>query len=291
MKELERLEELYDSLQLQLELKKKHKYGSLMADMMKIKSNDRLNFLNDSAVDILDTKMKRALISNKYVKENEFGKYYISAIGIHKIELERNQSSNILIDFIDQEFFTNKSIDKGLKDSEKVILMTLIVIRTFNVDAALDLNSNDKIKDACGEILEYYNKKLYEYGVLKKYSKDFFGKNGNEHRVSSKIRHTEGLPKKTKMMYKNGHNKSRKYFLDISDGTEINVEDLKYLLEKIFDDKSKIDYEMLTEITDELINIAYEKGPDIYDNTAKTFIQPKYDTVISDAIEDVLLEL
>lgn len=281
---------LYDSLAFQLEKLNKRKNTSILMDFMKIKSNDRLNILNASADYLKHTELKmiKELNDQDLIKENEFGMYYISAIGIWNMESSNFDVCKEIVEFFDSEFFTNKSVNVPLKTREKIIIMTLITIRSFNVETALDLKSNDITKDSCADIMDSFYSMFLKLEVIKKSKDDLYGKSGNEHKVSNVIRHSEELPKKTKMLYVNGYKKEQKYYLDLSNDGVIDRENLKYIFGKIFEG-TNLNYSDIKMISEVLIDLTYKTGPNIYSEMNKTFIQSKFDEIILDCLKETIM--
>lgn len=192
MTDIELLKSLYNNLDFTLSKTKKRKKNSILTDILKIKSNDRLKLLSDSADNLegVEKNLIDILVTKGLIREDEFGGYYISAHGVWEIESQDKSQIKELIRFFDEEYFTNKSIGKGLNDKEKVILFSLIALRTFSNETALDLKKSDLIKNSCAEVLEFYNQKLAAYGIIKMPVTNFWGQTGNEHKVSHVIRHT-----------------------------------------------------------------------------------------------------
>lgn len=65
---------------------------------------------------------------------------------------------------------------------------------------------------------------------------------------------------------------------------------MKFILSKILKDVhlSFNDIELLNDL---LLNLSYKKGPNVYPNMSESFIQTKYDDIMVECIEEVLMGL
>lgn len=286
------LKRFYDKLYETLLFDKKLKQDSVLISFLEIKSNHRYRALESTAIsaqkipEIILMDLKR---SNFIRPSDEINKYTITAKGVWEIEKKKtNVTEDLIVDYIDKKFFNVHLSNKSLSDREKIIIFSMISARTFSEESPIDLKKDEYALDAWKRIIDHSYAKLYEMKQIKKMSdEEIFGKQGNEHKVSHFIRHTDSLPKKTKGVYK--AKGKQKYYLDLYSKDSISKESLSYLFNIIFSKTKDIQAENVKEIYDSCLKIAYEEALYIYDIEKHLFTSPEYDDVIRDAIRDAIL--
>jgi len=287
------LMELYEDLKTNIMLNRKLINGSILLPFLETKSNTQLGYLYDSSKCLrrFTKNAYQELIRNELIREGvDEGCYHITAKGIWQIENEKVLSTNDLIEYIDNRNFVNRTLKKKMTNKEKVIILSFIIARAFSEEYSIKLKTGDYVLDACKNIIDFSNESLSKMKALSKLSRDaLYGKKGNEHMVSNLIRHTDSLPKKTKLIFKALG--KQQYYLNISENGQINEERLKYLFDSIFEGVQAIEYAYVIDLYEELNHFTYDTAYRIYDNIKCSFLHPKYDEVIKRCFIESLTEL
>jgi len=284
------LEKFYTKLYDNIILKKKKVYNrSIILQFFNLKSNDRYRLLEESGIPIykLDTQPEiiKYLEKKDYIRETaSINNYVITVKGIWQIENNKLViNEKILLEFLDDKFFSfDKEIKKGLSDKEKIIIFSMIAIRSFSEDSAIELKRDETIKIELKNIVDdsYDILKSLKF-ISKLEKKDLYGKLGNELPVSNLFRHTDSLPRPTKGLFKALGD--QKYYLDLYTDKEISKDNLKYLFKKIFDGQNP-SIEKLNSIYDFCCKVAHNKVIYIFDINRHIFSKPKYDNVLHETL-------
>lgn len=281
---------LYDNIKTALKLDKKLSSNSVLISFMNLKSNVRYSYMLKSAQSSLNTPeaVIRDLLNDGAIRSvGEDETYSLTAMGVWELEKDNKLTEIDLINFIDEKFWAIETSSKDISEKEKVIILTLIAIRAFSKDCNIDLKSDDNLLESVKRIIDKSYELLHKMDMISFEYEKLYGKKGNEHIVSNLIRHTDSLPKKTKAIF--NAIGDQKYTLLLSQNNNIQEDDLKWLLEKIFDQsklKSLYDYDM---IKDFLNTVAYEEGFNIYENIEESFVTHKVDDVINRVIKNMML--
>jgi hypothetical protein len=231
-------QKLYDTLEKN---NKKITKKSLILTFFNIKSNDRNQLLREGAIQgfKIPATVMSYLEKNNLIRQTDEAMFYsITAKGIYEVECKKEVINNdIFLNFFDKKFFNPfKLSEKSLSEKQKIIIFSMIAIRSFSEDSALDLKKSEKTLNAIQDVINSTYNKLKSLKLIPKLKFDnLYGKKGNEHPVSNLIRHTDELPKLTKNVYKALGN--QKYYLDLFSNNSFLKNNLNLLFEKIFDDK------------------------------------------------------
>lgn len=285
---LSQLKRFYSNLYTELRLKKKLRSNSVVLSVLYIKSNDAYEFIRKSGIlkGSIAYDIFVELKQNGYIRVSEQAeKYVITMKGVWIIETQNGTiTDQILINEIDRKWFDLFQEEGFLADKEKVIILTMITIRSFSANATLNLKRNDIDLSRVETIMRSCYQFLVDNGFIKKLQIDnLFGGAGNEHPVSNIIRHTDKLLKKTKGIYKT-LGQQQKYYLDVSGEDGNLMEDsLCMLLGLIFGSKMTVDVkETFKEFC---TKIAYDQSPYLFNANDHRFAQPVYDSQFNEAIE------
>lgn len=286
------LKRFYDKLYENLLFENKLKKESILISFLELKSNSRYTFLESAAIseekipEIILLDLKR---NNLVRPSDEVNKYTITGKGVWKVEKNRKRvTEDIIVDYLDKKKFDFYSSNKKLSDKEKIILFSMISARTFSEESPIDLKKDEYTLNAWKRIIYESYSKLNELKLVKKLSEEqLYGKKGNEHKVSNLIRHTDSLPKKTKATFK--AKGKQKYFLDIFFKNSLSKEKLTHIVNIIFNLDKNNSTELVEEINDFCLKIAYEEAPYIYDLENHLFSSPEYDDIVKDAIREAIL--
>jgi hypothetical protein len=281
----------YQTLFNNLSSQKKPEGNSILLTFFGITSNTAGDLLRRSsfksfsfAPDVISF-----LSDNEYIRQGDaVGDYVITAKGIWEIETSSNQLNiSMLLNHLDEKYFNiAKYADKPLPDKVKVILFTMIAIRSFSPETPIDLLSSQKAKETIKETVDETYMILKKLNIIKKLDQnDLYGKPGNEISVVNLVRHSDQISKLVRGLFK--AKGDQKYFLDIFKDGSISKDNLKYLFKRILDE-TILDSVIIDELANFCCRIAHEKSIYIYDDLKKyIFSKASYD----DTIKDTLLVL
>ncbi len=226
---------------------------------------------------------------------DEINQYIISVRGIWEIENRQNIISiENLLDFYDTKVFRYQLVDQALIPREKVVVFSLLAIRAYSKEFAVNLNKDDTALEAWINLVKETIEKLKEIGELPEgYSiQEFYNvsdgkrkrktKPGNilfEHPLVYVFRRIYQLPEKTKNIVQNPGN--RQYFLDLWKNEEFYQEGLKFLITRVFTDIT-LSIPILESISLFFEDISFRYAPLIFDYGSNPFLSPKFSEKIKD---------
>jgi hypothetical protein len=265
--------------------------NSLLITFLKAQSKKRYELLSESAISIIKFKKNTIdiLISDNYIRATEQnGKYTITAKGIWLVELNNGMEYEEIINYIDKEYFNLFNSNENIQDKEKVVLFSMILIRSFSEKSALDFHNGQHTIDSWKEILDKTGSFLVEHNVIKNYPGNMYGKGGNEDPAIYLQERVNSLFKNSRGIYKTPGN--RKYYLQLditsdNDGNSCSIDkcNLIFLFWLIF--KDKITFENFEVISDFCNQIAYEMSIHIYKEIGEHyFLNPDHDDIIREAL-------
>ena len=137
----------YKKLKTNVLSNNKKSSGSVLLDLLNMKSNSRYSFLDKSSKkDTLSPKdFISYLVKNNYLRPTDsVGKYTLTAKGILEVE-QRIDKLDIykITDFMDKKYFNLFDKTKELTDKEKITLLMMIAIRSFSKDSAINLKKGE----------------------------------------------------------------------------------------------------------------------------------------------------
>ena len=287
------LNKYYSSLYSNI-LKNKNKIDnkSILISFFSFKSNVRYKLLSESAIpsykipnDIFDELKNRNFIRATDTLNN----YTITANGIWEIENE-NGTLNLtdFLNHIDKKYF-DMYVDsnKHLNEKQKVIIFSMIAARAFSEKSTVDLKKNDETTNAWKEITDQAYYKLKDLGIISDLKiesndpKSLYGNPKTEYHVSHLYRHTDILPKISKGIFKASG--GQKYFLDISNDSDMFKERLKYLFEIVIG-THQISYSEIDEMYNFCCDVANTKNIYVFDPIEHIFSKSKYDEIMRDVL-------
>ena len=282
------LERFYDNLYGKILLKYKKVAGnSIITKFNNIKSNDRMELLNNSSIERLQVPHSTldTLINQDLVRETDsVGRYVITAKGVWEIESRKGiMSLTSLLNLVDDKFFNiYKEAQTPISEKHKLILFAMIATRAFSSDSSVDLKMGEKAKNAWMNILSESYDFLSALGVVKNLPRDqIFGRAGNEHPVSNVFRHTDKVPKQTRGLFKAPGD--QKYFLDVCEGSSVSSEKLGFLLSQIFN-QTDFNISVINKISEFCNRIASTQNVYVFAVSKHIFSNPIYDNIIRDAL-------
>jgi predicted transcriptional regulator len=283
------LNKYYEKVKHEFFLEKKKDVKSIFIGFLEMKNNVRYKILNKAAreEDRISINTIKNLLRKSFIRgTDKLNQYTITAKGIWEVENEKNDiNQEKLLDFIDKKYFNLFGNNKSLNDKEKVMLLFMIVSRSFSEKAPIDLKKSENTKNIIEQIIRKCFRLLKNNNFIKSLSeKDLLNDRGNEHPVSDFIRHKEALLRKTNGIYKTLGD--QKYCLDLNPNDKFETQDLGYLLWLIFGAKMNLEIQNEIQI---LIESVYNKSVFIYDSKGFSFFQPKYDDEIKKSFDEYFI--
>jgi len=293
MENIEYLKRFYNKIYNNLKITNKLKENSIIVSFFYITTNTAFRLLNESSIHSLNISEEamKYLLSHNYIRAiGKDNRYMITAKGVWKIELDDNKmNSNTLIESIDKKYFKSLFQEFKISDKEKVVLLTMIVTRSFSNDFSLDLFSGKEELEIIKELITDSYAILKEHKVVKNLKeKDLFGtRPSNEAQVTNVLRHAaEKLVKKTNGLYMNLG--KQRYYLNLYRDSHILKKDIIYLMSLIYE--NKMTENMLKDIIDFCKVKAHKKAIFLYGYRELMFISPYYDDFIEDSLKEFFFE-
>lgn len=279
---------MYGELKRILKVEKKLRYNSVLLSFLKIKSNQRLAYLERTSctksmfIGQLDELLSRGDIQH-------FGdgdKYCITAQYVWKQEKEALLENNCIPVLFDEEYF-NCPKAEGISEKERVIIYTLLVARAFSLESAMDLKTGEQYWSKWEDLVGDAYNVLKDAGMLEKLKReDLYSKKSTENKVSALFRHTDSLPKKTLLRFIAPG--MQRYFLDLVDKDQKVIPAEVTAILKIAFPKNLLDLERIDALSKACIEIAYSKG--MYLTEVKNpYIDTKVDGIMKRCFEELLL--
>lgn len=282
------LRKFYNELYNYLILDYKIINESIIITFLKPFSNKRYEMLSNTALDSF--KFKRSVIDSLITDEmirptEEANKYSITAKGVWKIELTDGKiSDQIILEYIDKNYFSVFKSDEPLVDKEKVVLLSMISVRSFSEHSALNFHDGQHIIQSWKSVLDKCGMFLKDFSVIKDYPGKMYGKGGNEFPAIYLQERVNELFKKSRGLYKSPGN--RIYYLDLYNNHI--KENLSLLFWLIFG--KKLTFDNVDIVIDFCNNVAYEMCIHIFkDIDQHIFLNPEYDDTLKNSILEVVL--
>lgn len=252
-------------------------------DSFKVISNASLSFPSSSFSD-LEPLITYDLITKLDVPEKR-GEYVITITGLWYIESRRNGLSiNSILHTLQQDRFSFQVSNRPLSDLEKVIVFSLLSIRSFSENVSMNLNTDElcnKWSTVISEVISPYllrNKVIKNKPILSQ-------KSGNQHPVAYAMRHANNLPKKTNSIF--CPSKKNQYYLALEiDDHNKSKEQIAFLIKSVFGNINSIDKN--EEIKEFLCNSAYNLSSPIVPTFQ--YISFEWDKVIQEALDQGFLD-
>ncbi|AKB44722.1 hypothetical protein [Methanosarcina vacuolata] len=241
-------ESFYDELSKKISSTAKVHKDSIFLTLLRERKNNVMQNLDNSAVfsENADPQIINELIERGFIRcGNDLSKYVMTAKGVWEVERRLDKISlTKLMDDID-EYKYDISWGEKLTDKEKVVILSLIALRSFHEKTPLNRKNGKKAIQNIHEIIlktiEFLNNSIEGF----KYS---IPDETRESPVNSVFARLVNLPQNTRRIYK-FNEKEGKSWLDIYDEEKgmISEEKLSYLLWKVFggnlsfEDQTKID--------------------------------------------------
>ena len=273
------LSQMYRSYEKWIKENKKYKGNSVLFSALKMTKNSRHEFLRTTAEEYIDKPTASRLVEIGLIrKTDEHDKYAFTGKGLEYTEVEILHNTNYF-NALDEEYF-NIFEDVSISDRERIILMTMVAMRTFSEKATIDLKEAAEVQDQWWDIMLTINDVLIKHEIIKASSslRTIEIKSGIEHPASHIIRHSDRLPRATKGIFgKTGNNA---YYLSIAVGNKIYAERLADILELIF--RENRDPLMWSEISSEMRSFCRIYGIEVLNSLEENYFDANYDEYITE---------
>jgi hypothetical protein len=266
--------------------------NSIFLTLLKLTSNDTYKIIRNASFKFEKAFYKEItnLESLKYVSKpddkEKLDELVITAHGIWYIESTKGIIElNDVLNYIQDTKLEFPKAKLALVDSEKVIIYSLLAIRTFSDVATMDLNSPDlcnKWQDIIENIIIPH---LRESKIIKLESV-IDKKTGTEDPISYLMRHANNLPQKTNNLFV--PTKKNKYYLSLNTNHKgKGINQVSFLLNKII---PKIDsIQMSSNLLKFLCDVAHNQS--LYVTPTFEFITNSWDQILKESLEQLYLGL
>lgn len=271
------LEQMYRSCEKWIKENKKYKKNSVMFSTLKMTKNSRYEFLRATAEMYIDKPNASYLTEIEFIrKTDERDKYAFTGKGLEYTEVEILGNMNYF-KALDEEYF-DVFEDMSISDRERIILMTMVALRTFSEKATIDMKESAGVQDSWWDIMLLINDMLIKHEVVKPSSSlRMYKPKGIEHPASHIIRHSDKLPRATKGIFEKTGN--LEYYFSIVIDNIIDPEKLADILELIFEEQR--DPIVLSEISSEMRSFSRIHGLDILNSLRENYYYANYDEYIT----------
>jgi predicted transcriptional regulator len=276
------LSQMYESYKKWLQVNKRYKKNSVLFSILKMTKNTRHEFLRVTAEKYIDLPTASFLIDEGLIREtDEKGSYSFTGKGLEYTETEII-GNNEYFSALDEDYF-NVFDNISIGDRERIILLTMVALRTFSDKATVDMRDSTGIKDAWWEVMLLVNDLMVENNIIPASSslRNATNESKIEHPASHLIRHSDVLPRATKGIFsKTGKNQ---YYISISQEGVLNIDKLADVLELIFENNHH--YLTLSTISSEMRSFCRLHGLDVASSLQEDYFDSKYDDFISGTFE------
>ncbi len=275
------LRQMYDSCKKWLMDNNKYRGNSVLFSIIKMTNNARHEFFRETAYEYIDFPTSSSLIEQGLIRETDSeSSYSFTGVGLHYTEMNILGNNNYF-NALDSEYF-NVFEDISINDRSRIILLTMVALRTFSDKAAVDMKESTGIADSWWEIILNINDLLVKYDVISASSslRENTIKSKTEHPASHLIRHSDTLNRATKGVY---INKSSNYYLSIFENGRINIDKLSNILKLIFEKQQ--DSLVLNHFSSEMRSFCRIHGLDVASSFQEDYFDSKYDDDISGAFD------
>lgn len=239
---------------------------------LNLNSNHLEQLINQKYVEYIDKKRNICLTS--------FGIWYVEKI-LDIIDTKE------LIGFINDKWFNCfADFNRPLSDKEKVILFTLLSVRAFSKNSAVELN-NENCHDGWAKALNlsfdflHKNQIISDENLLSSMTKE----SKSLQPIIHFFRYSEYLPKQTNGIFIARGNNS--YYLNLCKPEKLDVQSLIFLFEIIFQDN--MDFVLMDKINEHCQKTSYDISVKIFKLDTHIFSTPDYDNLIKQALRKIIV--
>lgn len=281
-------EDFYDKLWKNVSNTSKMQKSSIYLTFLRGNKNNILQYLDNSAVfsESLDPQVANELVEKGFIRSgNDFSKYVMTAKGVWEIENRLEKISfETLMDDIDEYKYDIKWGGE-LPNKEKVVILSLIALRSFYEKTPLNRKNGEKanqnVHEVVLETIKFLDNSIdgFKYNIPEK---------TRESPVNSIFARLQKLPEITRGIYKFKEGQS---WLDIYDEEKetLSEDKLSYLLWKVFG--GNLSFEEQNKIDSFCSNILYNHKNYVYNSEeleSFIFADISYQNVISNSLFKVV---
>jgi hypothetical protein len=285
------LNALYEKLvQSMVSANKKLVDKSVFLTLLKLSSNDSYNIIRNSSfkfekafhndINILE----RANYVSKPDDKEKLDELVITTRGIWFIESSKGIIElNDVLKYIQATKLEFPKAKQALVDSEKVILYSMLCVRTFSDEVTMDLNS----PDLCIRWQDIIENKVIPHlreNKIIKLESVIDKKTRNENPISYLMRHANNLPQKTNNLFI--PTKKNKYYLSLNtDHQGKCISQISFLINKIIPTIDSI--QLSTNLFQFLCEVAHNQS--LYVTTSFDFITINWDQIFKESLDQLYL--
>lgn len=275
------LKQMYASYEDWLKKNNRMKKNSVLNSIIRSTQANRSKLFRETVEKYIDRGTATYLIDLGLIRESDNrGSYAFTMNGLFFTETVLLENDNFFVE-TDKDFF-NVFKRISISNREKILLMTMVALRTFSEKAAIDMKESKGVQDEWWVILKKISNMLVEEKVIdEKTSLSNYTSSKIEHPASDVIRHSENLPPATKNIFiKPGNNV---YYLSLIENDRIKTNLLADILELIFEDKC--DIRTIEYFSSEMRSFPRIHGIAVQSSMEENFFSSAYDDEISQAFE------
>jgi hypothetical protein len=281
------LKQMYGSYDDWLRKNNRMKSDSVLYSIIRTTRASRSKLFRETAEKYIDPSTANSLIEVGLIRESDDRRSYAFTMnGLFYTETILLENGNFFKE--SDKYFFNVFEDVSITDRERIILITMVALRTFSEKSAIDMKESVGVQDEWWEILKRISDLLVEEKVVnEKTSLSSYTSSKIEHSASDVIRHSENLPPATKNVFiKPGNNL---YYLDLIENGRIKTNVLADLLELVFEGRGD-DY-TVDRISYEMRSFPRLHGIAVQSYMDENFFSSAYDDEISQAFDLLKINL
>ena len=291
--QLELLIKLYEKLKNTFIRNHKSKVGeSIYLSLLNLGSKTkRMRILQEAAVPVMSLRVEylKQLINLNYVEYiDKKRNICLTSFGIWQAENILNViDAKELLGFIDNKWFNCfTDFNRPLSDKEKVILFTLLAVRAFSKNSAVELK-NENCHDGWVKALRLSFDFLHKNQIIS--DKNLLSSMAEETKSLQPVihffRYSEYLPKQTNGIFiAKGTNS---YYLDLYKHGKVDVQSLIFLFEIIFQDK--MDFVLMDKINEHCQKTSYDISIKVFTLDKHIFSTPDYDNLVKKSLRSTIV--
>lgn len=265
---------------------------SVFLTLLKLSSNDTYKIISNSSVKFENTfhKEVNGLTNLNYARysddKEKLDEVVITAMGIWYIE-ESKKVINIskVLKYIQSTKLEFPKAKQDLTDNEKIIIYSMLAVRTFSEEVPMDLSSSNLCTNWQDIIENKIVPHLRENKIIRLESV-IDKKTGNEDPISYLLRHANDLPQKTNNLFTT--TKRNKYYLSINNDDQGKcLSQISFLINKII---PNIDSDQFSsDVFLFLCDVAHNQS--LYVLPSFEYINNQWDKRIKESLEQLYLGL
>lgn len=275
------LTQLYENYENWLKNNNRMKNDSILNSIIRSTRSTRSQIHRDAAEEYIDHGTASYLIDTGLIRESDDrGKYAFTMNGLFYTETILLEKDNFFIEADKYYFNVFKNI--SISDRDRIILMTMVAMRTFSEKSAINMQESVGVQDEWWIILQKISDMLVKEGIIReRTSLSNYSPSKIEHPASDIVRHSDNLPPATKNIFiKPGNNT---YYLSLLKNNRIRAEVLVDILELVFE--NRCDEYTLDHLSMEMRSFPRIYGVSVQSSMEENFYSSEYDNDITQAFD------